>query len=672
MSQRVQHIRGTTAEVESVTPLAAELGFDTTKKEPHIGDGATPGGIRLAKKNAVETLAPAQITADVADYNPAGVKHAGALILTSDAARDLTGLVPSTVVATTDGREITLYNSGGNNITLKHESGASGAANRFDLGGADIVLSPKASATLRYRDAAARWELVAQTAGAAVAAGGVIARTLAASSQGFSLINGVVAASVGAGALTVAVKTLAGNDPSAADPVHVLLRNATLTSGDYTLHSLAAATSLVVSSGSSLGATNGVPFTLRLVGLDDAGTFRLGLINLGREGAALPLLRTDRLVSSTAEGGAGGADSANVLYAGAAIANGPFALLADLDWSAGLTAAGTWDALPTQIQPYDPRMDLPGYGMPAIARKRTGLFGARIVESRAGNAVTFAVKTMAGEDPSAINPVYATFLDAAGGMVVRTITSALSLTISSGSTLGAANGVPFRVWLLAIDSGAGVVLGAVKASDVNGVMALHEAMPISTTAEGGAGGADLAKTVYTVAAQAAKPFAVVGFADYDGGLAAAGTWSVAPTAIRLVMPGAPRPGDVVQEVVGTTSAAFVTSSQTYQSSSLTATIKLTSPQNLVAADARYTNRVDTSGVECLCRIHRDTVEVGVSTDIYSSTGSVLVLGQAASAYDFPGATGPHQYILKIKSSSSGNSVQVVSTPQMMTLKEIMG
>lgn len=541
MSIRVNHIRGTTTEIEGVTPQVAELGYDTVKKEPHIGDGATAGGLRLAKKNLKEILVAAQISATANDYNPTDLKHAGVVVVSTDAARDITGMVPTTVAGSTDGREIAVYNGGSFNATLKDQNAGSAAANRFDLGGADIVLAPKASVTLRYRAGALnRWELVASTAGAAVASGAVIARTLAASSMGFSLINGTIVASVGAGALTIAVKTLAGGDPSVSDPVHVLMRNATLATGDYVLRTLTAATSLVISSGSSMGASSASPFTLRLIGIDDAGTFRLGAINCGRLGASLPLLNTAQLVSSTAEGGAGLADNLYTVYTGVAVTSKAFAPIADLDWASGLTTAGTWDALPSQIHLVDRHVDPPGRGMPAIAKKFTGMFGGKIVESRAANAATFAVKTHAGNDPSATDPVYFSFQDAAGGFAVRTVTSALSLTIPSAQALGTSNSTPFRLWLVAIDTGTAVVLGIVNCRSGAAVLGLVDGVAYSSTA---IAAAPSAQVIYSTAAQASKQITPIGYADYDAGLATAGTWNAAPSRLVLYTPATPRPGE---------------------------------------------------------------------------------------------------------------------------------
>ncbi|EKS26735.1 hypothetical protein [Afipia felis] len=360
MSIQRQLIRGNTATIEALTPLPAQVGFDTDKHELHVGDGVTQGAVRLAKKNIADSAAPAQITADTNDYNPANQKHARTLLLTTDAFHDVTGLVPTTVTDDIDGREITLYNNGANNFRLVDQSPASSAANRFDLGGASLTLAPKTSATLRYNKTALRWFLIAQTVGSSVGSGSVIAMTLAASSQGYSIINGTISTSVSGGALTVKIKTLAGNDPSALDPVLIKIRNNSLAAGGFTVYTLTAATSFVVSNGSSLGVSGAaVAFRLWLVAFDDGGTFRLGIVNCLLGASELPLLRTDTLASSTAEGGAGAADNSGVFYTGTAVASKSFEVLGYLDYPAGLAAAGTWSINPTTIQPYRNGIPLP-------------------------------------------------------------------------------------------------------------------------------------------------------------------------------------------------------------------------------------------------------------------------------------------------------------------------
>ena len=49
MAKQVKHRRGTTAQVAAMTPAEGEIVIDTTKDTACVGDGATAGGIELAK-----------------------------------------------------------------------------------------------------------------------------------------------------------------------------------------------------------------------------------------------------------------------------------------------------------------------------------------------------------------------------------------------------------------------------------------------------------------------------------------------------------------------------------------------------------------------------------------------------------------------------------------------
>lgn len=191
---------------------------------------------------------------------------------------------------------------------------------------------------------------------ASVGTDGVTAITLDESALGISMINGTLTASVGASALTIAIKTYAGTDPSGSDVVTLIFRNATVATGDYVRIQLTAATSLVVSSGSTLGTTNSTAFRLWIVGFNDGGTFRLGVVNRNH---ALGLV-DHGIYSSTAEGGAGAADSSAVIYTGTAATSKATRLLGYMDWDSGLGTAGTWSAGPTRIQLMGPSIPLPG------------------------------------------------------------------------------------------------------------------------------------------------------------------------------------------------------------------------------------------------------------------------------------------------------------------------
>lgn len=198
------------------------------------------------------------------------------------------------------------------------------------------------------------------------ATGGVV---WAPNASGFTLEGGYLDWSVAASALTVAVKTYAGNNPSDAEPVFISFRSSTVSTGLPVVRKLTAATSLVISSGSTLGTASSVPFRVWITAFDDAGTVRLAAINClttvagagaGRDVTAVFGLRGWGIASSTAEGGAGAADSAQTFYTGTAATAKAYATLGYATWETGLGTAGTWSAGPTRVQLWGLREPLPG------------------------------------------------------------------------------------------------------------------------------------------------------------------------------------------------------------------------------------------------------------------------------------------------------------------------
>lgn len=97
-------------------------------------------------------LTPAQITADTDDYNPSGLTTATVLRVSTDAARNLTGIAGGE-----EGRLLLLINVGSFNITLKHDQ-TSTAANRINnIVSADLVIGPGDYTLLLYDSTALRW-----------------------------------------------------------------------------------------------------------------------------------------------------------------------------------------------------------------------------------------------------------------------------------------------------------------------------------------------------------------------------------------------------------------------------------------------------------------------------------------------------------------------------------
>lgn len=164
---------------------------------------------------------------------------------------------------------------------------------------------------------------------------------------GMELRNLALTASVAANALTIALKGQDGNDPSGTNAVLIPFRNVTLTTGTLSYISVEAAASLVISSGSTLGTSDGVAARIWVLGINDGGTFRLGAVFAPSATA----IGDDILISSTAEGASGGADTAGTIYSGSGVTSKAMRILGFIDSTQ--STAGTWASTITKVQTYN-------------------------------------------------------------------------------------------------------------------------------------------------------------------------------------------------------------------------------------------------------------------------------------------------------------------------------
>lgn len=114
---------------------------------------ATISGYTNATTVTLDTNAGTTVTtANVTVYNPIAMSI---LRLNSNAAVNLTGIMRGG-----DGHNLAIYNTGSNNITLKHQDTGSAACNRFlNTTLADIVLSANQKANLWYDAITLRWRV---------------------------------------------------------------------------------------------------------------------------------------------------------------------------------------------------------------------------------------------------------------------------------------------------------------------------------------------------------------------------------------------------------------------------------------------------------------------------------------------------------------------------------
>lgn len=250
------------------------------------------------------------------------------------------------------------------------------------------------------------------------------------------LSNAGLSAAVAANALTISLTDGAGATPSGASFPSIPFRSATAATGTISQASITASNTLVISSGSTAGATSGVPFRLWQVMFDDAGTYRLGVINCRTSSGIYPLSQFG-IASSTAEGGAGGADSAGVFYTGTAVTNKPYTVLGYMEWASGLTTAGTWDAVPTRIEVFRPGNLLPGAIVQSV-RSTTGTVATGTTILPTDNTIPQITEgiefmTQAITPTSAANDLEIT----ANAMLYNTASDAVSAALFQDATAGA-------------------------------------------------------------------------------------------------------------------------------------------------------------------------------------------------------------------------------------------
>lgn len=176
---------------------------------------------------------------------------------------------------------------------------------------------------------------------------------------GLVLIGGKLTASTGSNALTVAIKTDAGNDPSATEPVYIAFRDTTVTAGGLSLVAVTAATSLVISNGSTLGLANSEYARVHIGVINNSGTAEL-FAWTAQVAAGLNMVYPveQDLVTTTAEGGAGAADSNGTYYSTTARTSKAWRYAGFVEVQIG--TSGAWSNAVALVQTYLPGVPRPG------------------------------------------------------------------------------------------------------------------------------------------------------------------------------------------------------------------------------------------------------------------------------------------------------------------------
>ncbi len=213
-------------------------------------------------------------------------------------------------------------------------------------------------------------------------------------------------------------------------------------------------------------------------------------------------------------------------------------------WAQRQIAAGVYMATPTN--PAGVAGDISVNFDPTKIGCEMPMLNGTFVATRATNAETIALKTLAGNDPSAADPVYAFFRSAtigSGVYVARAITAALSITIPSGQAVGFKNAEIGKLYVGFIDNAGTVEIFVEKFATTTGpqVFAYDESSLVTTVAIAAAPSAGVA---YSTTARTSVAWR--GAAVFEYTLATAGTWVTAPAKMSLLTSGSKKPGDVLQ------------------------------------------------------------------------------------------------------------------------------
>ena len=118
--------------------------------------GAELGPLGVATNgNRTGIISPTQLIANQDNWNPTNLSTAAEVRLSTDAARELTG-----IEAQPSRTRLTLLNVGGFNCVLKHDV-TSTAANRFLCpGSVDLTLTPNKAVDIWYDTTSSRWRVI--------------------------------------------------------------------------------------------------------------------------------------------------------------------------------------------------------------------------------------------------------------------------------------------------------------------------------------------------------------------------------------------------------------------------------------------------------------------------------------------------------------------------------
>lgn len=324
----------------------------------------------------------------------------------------------------------------------------------------------------------------------------------------------------------------------------------------------------------------------------------------------------------------------------------------------------------------------PTAGLHAATKQYVDSFassGYTLVESHAANAVTYAVKTLAGVDATALSPIAMRFRNGAGGSVTRYITGPLSITIPATASLGAIANQCARVWLAAFDDAGTVKLAVRLCSAFVAVNSSQFAInPMESTVNSSTvlnSSATSYNVFYSAVAVTSKYWKWIGYFSYENVIVTPGNWVNSPDFIEIVEPTTPRPGQVLcsycwggQTVTSVSASGVLTDIGTLNSWSLG------SGSNLIRLRADgYTYLRDGNANHqgtTIWTANGNSIMHG-STNVYAASATDLISMWAIDVLYKPNTTGAVNYRPRAQNASTGTGL-VQYAVNYQHISELMG
>ena len=174
----------------------------------------------------------------------------------------------------------------------------------------------------------------------------------------------------------------------------------------------------------------------------------------------------------------------------------------------------------------------------------------------AANACTVTLLGVNGATTGQIPLLFRSATDTTAALATVMANAGITVTISSGSTLGNLSARPGRVWVGAINNAGTVELFVYNATYFDGLASppkaaigpstkgISRGAQVTTVTEGGAGAADLPHVLYSTTARTNVPYVWLGYFEHTE--ATAGTWATAASKVQMHTLGGYLPGEVIQ------------------------------------------------------------------------------------------------------------------------------